>query len=119
MKLLGSTKSKITKDESNENVPCLEINEVLLIHCYIVNNDYQQDSRALYTFLPNKSFGHLLDISSKNFIFLKTFNLEFSYIEVWLTVEYSKLLEIEEKTNITLVINYSVKYKNDEIFSST
>ena len=65
MKLLGSTKSKITKDENGENVPHLEITEVVLIHCNIVNNDYQQDSRALYTFLPNKSFGHLLDISPR------------------------------------------------------
>ena len=74
MKLLGSTKSKITKDKNGENVPHLEITEVVLIHCSIVNNDYQQDSRVLYTFVPNKSFGQLLDISSKNLIFLKTFN---------------------------------------------
>ena len=77
MKLLGNTKSKITKDENSENVPHLEITEVVLIHCNIVNNDYQQDSRVLYTFVPNKSFGQLLDISQKKFIFLKTFYLEF------------------------------------------
>ena len=105
MKLLGSTKSKITKDENGENVPHLEITEVVLIHCNIVNNNYQQDSRVLYTFVPNKSFGQLLDISSKNFIFLKSFNLEFSYIEVWFTDQNSKPLEIEDKINITLVIN--------------
>ena len=58
----------------------LEITEVVLIHSNIVNNDYQQDSRVLYTFVPNKSFGQLLDISPKNFTFLKTFNSEFSYI---------------------------------------
>ena len=74
MKLLGSTKSKITKDENGENVSHLEITEVVLIHCNIVNNDYQQDSRVLHTFVPNKSFGQLLDISPKKFIFLKTFN---------------------------------------------
>ena len=62
MKLFGSTKSKITKDKNGENVPHLEITEVVLIHCNIVNNDYQQDSRVLYTFVPNKSFGQLLDI---------------------------------------------------------
>ena len=105
MKLLGSTKSKITKDENSENVPHLEITEVVLIHCNIVNNDYQQDSRVLYTFVPNKSFGQLLDISPKNFIFLKTFDSEFSYIEVWFTDQNSKPLEIEDKINITLVIN--------------
>ena len=79
MKLLGSTKSKITKDKNSENVPNLEITEVVLVHCNIVNNDYQQDSRVLYT---KKSFGQLLDISLKNFIFLKNFGSEFSYIEV-------------------------------------
>ena len=57
MKLLGSNKSKIAKDKNGENKPHLEINEVVLIHCNIVNNGYQQDSRVLYTFVPNKSFG--------------------------------------------------------------
>ena len=57
MKLLGSTENKITKDKNSENVPHLEIMEVLLVHCDIVNNDYQQDSRVLYTFVPNKHFG--------------------------------------------------------------
>ena len=56
-----------------------EITEVVLIHCNTINNDYQQDSRVLYTFVQ------LIDISPKNFIFLKTFNSEFSYIEVWFT----------------------------------
>ena len=69
IKLLGSTKSKITKDKNDKNVPNLEITEVVLIHCNIVNEDYQQDSRALYTFVPNKSFKQLLDISAMNFIF--------------------------------------------------
>ena len=77
MKLLGRTKIKITKDENGENVPRLEITEVVLIHCNIVNNDYQQDSRVLYTFVPNRSFDDLLDISPKNITFLKTFNSEF------------------------------------------
>ena len=76
MKLLGSTKSKITKDKNGENVPHLEITEVVLVHCDIVNNDYQQDSRVLYTIVSNKQFGSLLEISPKNHIFLKTFNLE-------------------------------------------
>ena len=70
MKLLGSTKSKITKDENDENVSHLEITEVVLIHCNIVNNNYQQDSIVLYTFVPKKLFGQLLDISPENFIFL-------------------------------------------------
>ena len=104
IKLLGSTKSKINKDKNSENVPHLQITEVVAIHCNIANN-YQQDSRVLYTFVPNKSFGQLLDIFPKMFVFLKTFNSEFSYIEVWLTDRNSKPLEIEDKISITLVIN--------------
>ena len=71
MKLIGSTKNKKTKDKNGENVPHLEITEVTLVHCNMVNHDYQYDSRVLYTFVPNKSFGSLLDISP-----LKTFNSE-------------------------------------------
>ena len=71
MKLLGSTKSKVTKDDNGENVLYLQITEAVLLHCNIVNNDYQHDSRVLRKFVPNKSFTQLLDISSKNFIFLK------------------------------------------------
>ena len=69
MKLLQSTKRKITRDENGENVPHLEITEVILVHYNIVNNDYQQDSRVLFIFIPNKSFSQLLDISPKTFIF--------------------------------------------------
>ena len=71
MKLLESNKTKVTKDKNGENVSNLEITEVVLVHCNIVNNNYQQDSRVLYTFIPNKFFGQLLDISPKTFIFLK------------------------------------------------
>ena len=74
MKLLGRTENKITKDKNGENVPHLEITEVVLVHCNVVNNDYQQDSRVLYTFFPNKPFCSLLEISPINNIFLKTFN---------------------------------------------
>ena len=105
MKLLGSTGSKISKDKDGENVPQLEITEVVLIHCNIVNNDFQRNSRVLYTFVPNNSFGQLLDISPKSFIFLKTFDSEFSYNEVWFTDQSSKPLEIEDIKKITLVIN--------------
>ena len=74
MKLFESTKSKVTKNKNGENVFRLEITEVVLEQCNIVNNNYQRDSQALYTFVPNKSFGQLLDISPKNVIFLKTFD---------------------------------------------
>ena len=105
VKLLGSTKSKKTKDKNGENVPHLEITEVVLVDCEIVYSDYQQDSRVLHTILSNKSFGQLLDISPKNFMFLKTSSWEFSYIKVWFTDQNSKLLKLEDKINITLVIN--------------
>ena len=83
----------------------LQITEIVLVHCNIVNNDYQHDSRVLYTFIPNKSFCQLLDVSPKNFIFLKSFDSEFLYIEVWFTDQNSKPIEIKDKINITLVIN--------------
>ena len=86
-------------------MPGLETTEVVLIHCNIVNNHYQQDSRVLYTFVPNKSFAQLLDISLKDFIFLKPFDSEFLYIEVWFADRNSKPLEIEDKININLIIN--------------
>ena len=104
MKLLGSTKNKITKDKNGENVPHLEITEVVLVHCNIVNNDYQQDSRVLYTFVPNKPFGSLLEISPTNHIFLKTFNSEYDEIKVWFTDENSQPLKIEDRINLTMVI---------------
>ena len=82
MKLLGSTESKITREINVENVPHLEIVELVLIYSNIVNNDYQQDSRIVYTFVPNKPFGSLLEISLSNHIFLKTFNSEFQEVKV-------------------------------------
>ena len=101
MKLLGSTESKTTKDKNGENVPHLEIVELVLVHCNVVNNDYQQDSRILFIFVPNKSFGSLLEISPTNQFFLKTFNSEF---KIWFIDQTSKSLELEDKINITLII---------------
>ena len=105
MKLLGSTKNKLTKDKNDENVPHLEIAEVALVHCNIANNDYQQDSRVLYTFVRNKPFGSLLEISPTNHIFLKIFNSEYDKIKVWFTDQNSQPLEIEDRVNLTMVIN--------------
>ena len=104
MKLLGSTENKIAKDKNGKNVPHLQITEVVLVHCSIVNNDCQQDSRVLRPFVPIKSFGSLLEISSKNHIFLKTFNSEFEAIKVWFTDQNSQPLEIQDRINLTLVI---------------
>ena len=82
MKLLESTQNKITENKNVQNVLHLEITEVVLAHCDIVNNDCQQDSRILYTFVLNKTFGSLSEISPTNFIFLKTCNSEFQAIGV-------------------------------------
>ena len=91
MKLLGSTKSKITKNKNRGNVSHLEITEVVLIHRNTVNNDDQQNSRVLHTVIPNKPFGQLLDILPKKFfIFLKTFDSESSYI----VLKYGLLMKI-------------------------
>ena len=71
--------------------------EVILVHCTFVNNDYQHDSRVLYMFVPNKSFGQLLYISPQGFIFLKSFNSQLLYIKVWNTDQNSKSLKLEDK----------------------
>ena len=104
MKLLGSTENKITKDKNSENVPYHEIKEVVIVHCNIVNNGYQQDSMVVYTFAPNKPFGSLAEISPTNHIFLKIFNSELEDIEVWFKDQNSQPLEIEDRMNLTLVI---------------
>ena len=104
MKLLESTKNKITKDKNGGNVPHLEITEVVLVHCNIANNENQQDSRALYTFIPNTLFGSLLEISPTNRSFLKTFNSELQINEVWFTDQNSDPLEIEDRI---LLVNFT------------
>ena len=87
MESLQNTEKKVTKYKTGENVPHLKVTEVALVHCNIVNNNYQQDPKFLYTFLPNKSFGQLLEISPKFFI---------SLLIVWFTNSNSKPLEIKQ-----------------------
>ena len=82
MKLLRRAENKITKDKNGENIPRLEVVELVLVHCNLVNKNYQQDSRILYAFVPNKTFGSLLEISPTNHVFLKTFNSEFQEIKI-------------------------------------
>ena len=84
-KLLRRTKNKINKDKCGENGPHLEINEVVLMHCNIVNSDHQQDSRVLYT--PNKTFGQLLNISPKDFVFLKSLIQNFYILKYGLLIK--------------------------------
>ena len=111
MKLLGSTESKIAEDKKGENVPHLEITEVVLVHYNILNNDYQQDSRVLSTFVPNKPLGSLLENSPTSHIFLKIFNSEYNEIEAWFSDQYSKPLEIEDRINLTTVIKWRQRIK--------
>ena len=92
MKLLGSTKDTIDADKNSEHVPRLENVEVVLVHCNLVNNSYQQASRVLFTFVPNKQYGQLISISPNSLIFLKTKNIEFSEIEVWFTDQNNNAL---------------------------
>ena len=107
MKLLGSTENKITKDKNGENVPHLEITEVLLVHCVIAYNNYQQDSRVLYTLIQNKPFGSLLEISPTNHIFLKTFNSQYDEIIVWFIGQNSQ--PIEDRINLTMVVKWRLR----------
>ena len=93
----------------------------MLVYCNVVDSDYQQDSWVLFTFVPNKPLGKLLEISPTNFIFLKIIfisNSEFSYIEVWFTDQNSHLLEIVDWIISTLVIKWYSYYKN-ELFNWT
>ena len=104
MKLLGSTKKVVDKDKNGENVPKLESVEVVLVHCNLVKNDYQHTSKVLFTFVPNKKFGQLINISPHAFTMMNTVNTEFSYVEVWFMDQASKALEIEGNLNLTLII---------------
>ena len=107
MKLLGSTRDTIDADKNSENVPKLENLEVVLVHCNLVNNAYQQHSRVLFTFVPNKQYGQLISISPHLLVSLKMMNTDFSEIEVWFTDQNNNALEIEDNVNISLIINTS------------
>ena len=108
MKLLGSTKKDVDQDKDGEDVPKLESVEVVLVHCNLVNNNYQQASKVLFTFVPNKQFGQLINISPHSLTMLSTTNTEFSSIEVWFTDQNSEPLEIEDNVNLTLIIGLTL-----------
>ena len=104
MKLSGSIKKDVDQDKDGEDVPKLESAEVVLAHCNLVNNDYQQASKVLFTFVPNEQFGKLINIAPNSLIMLSTTNAEFSSIEVWFTDDNSEPFEIEDNVNMTLII---------------
>ena len=108
MKLLGSAKKDVDKDKDGEDVPKLESVEVVLVHCNVVNNNYQQALKILFTFVSNKQFGQLINIAPHSLIMLNTTNTEFSSIEVWFTDQNSEPLEIEDNVNLTLIIGLTL-----------
>ena len=95
MKLLGSTKKVVDKDKYGEYVPKLESVEIVLVHCNLAKNDYQHASKVLFSFVPNKKFGQLLNISAHVFTMMNTTNTEFSSVEVWFTDQSSKPLRLK------------------------
>ena len=103
MKLLGSTK-KVDSDKNSENVPKLESVEVILIHCNLVKYDYQHTSKVLFSFVLNKQFGQLINISPHSLTMMNTVNTEFSFVEVWFTDQISEALQIEDNVNLTYII---------------
>ena len=104
MKLLGSSSDTSDGDKNSELVPKLESVDLVLVHCNLVNNSYQQASRVLFTFVPNKMYGQLFTVSPETLIMLKTVNTEFSFIEIWFTDQNNRPLEIEDSVNISLII---------------
>ena len=108
IKLSGSTKKDVDQDKDGEDVSKLESVEVVLVHCNLVNNNYQQTSKVLFTFVPNKQFGQLINIAPHSLTMLSTTNTEFSFIEVWFTDQNSEPLEIEDNVNLTLIIGLTL-----------
>ena len=104
MRLLGSTKKDADADKNSENVPKLESIKVVLLHCNLVKSDYQHSSKVLLSFVPNKQFGQLINISPNSLTMMNTINTEFSHVEVWFTDQASKADEIEDNVNLTLII---------------
>ena len=107
MQLLGSSNKDVDQNKDGEIVPKLETVEVVLVLCNLVNNNYQQASKVLFTFVPNKQFGQLITITSHSLTMLKTTNAEFSFIEIWFTDQNNRPLKIEDNVNITLIMRKS------------
>ena len=104
MRLLGSSADTIDGDKNSELVPKLESVDLVLVHCNLVNNSYQEASKILFTFVPNKKYGQSITILPNSLIMLKAINIEFSFIEIWLTDQDNRPLEIEDSVNISLII---------------
>ena len=105
MKLFGSTKKLIDKTKNRENVPSLEVVEVVLLQCSLIDNQYQQKSEVLYTLMPNKCYAYLLNVEPSNLVFLKAYNTESDETNITFTDQNGRPLEIEDKFNLTLLID--------------
>ena len=95
MKLLGSTKKDGNSDKNSENVPKLESAEVVLVHCNLVKNDYQHTSKVLFSFVPNKQFGQLINISPNSLTMMNAVNTEFSFLKFGLQIKLVKHLKLK------------------------
>ena len=101
MRLFGSKKEDVDSDKSSKNVPKLKSDEVVLVHCNLVKDDYQHTLKVIFSFVPSKQFGRLINISLHSLTMMNTVNTEFSFVEVWFTDQASKALEIEDNVNLT------------------
>ena len=102
MRILGSAKKDVDSDKNSENMPKLECVEVVLVHCNLIKNDYQHTSKVLFSFVSNKQFGQLINISPHSLTMMNTVNTEFSFVEIWFTDQASKALK--DNVNLTLII---------------
>ena len=108
MRLLGTTKKDVDADKNGENVPKLESVEVVLVYCNLVKNGYLSSSKVLFSFVPNKQFGQLINISPHSLTMMNTINTEFSSVEVWFTDLASKTIEIEDNVSLTSFIGQTL-----------
>ena len=105
MKLFYSTKKLIDKTKNGENLPNLEVVKIVVVYCYLADNQYQLKSEVLYSVTRNISYAYLLNVEPSNLVFLKTHNVEFDEISKIFTDQNGRSLEIEDKINLALVIN--------------
>ena len=105
MKLLGSTKKLTDKTKKGENTTSLEVVEAVLVQCNLIDNQYQQKSEVLYTFTKDKSYVYFLNVEPNNLVFLKTYNTQFDKIIVTFKDQNGRPLQIEDKVELTLLIN--------------
>ena len=107
MTLFGNTKKLIEKSKNGEKVLILEVVEVILVQCNLVDNQYQQIIHfySLYTLIPNKSYAYLLNVEPSKLVFLKIYNTEFDEIVIRFKDQNGRLLKIKGKVNLTLLIN--------------